>query len=129
MIGADTSARFLYLSCADDYYESLDMATALHPQTLLCYEMYDQPLDARAWCAAAAEHPYENWLQAGEISDGSEGHQCFGQSWVLGRSGLFGVLWAVRVCSAGIFAGLGDQKRGRDAPATAAETAALLEAA
>ena len=44
MIGADTSARFLTVACADDYYESLDMATALHPQTLLCYEMYDQPL-------------------------------------------------------------------------------------
>lgn len=44
MIGADTSARFIAVSCADDYYESLDMATALHPQTLLCYEMYDRPL-------------------------------------------------------------------------------------
>jgi len=44
MVGADTSARFLTVTCADDYYESLDMATALHPQTLLCYEMYDQPL-------------------------------------------------------------------------------------
>lgn len=44
MIGADTSARFLTVACADDYYESLDMETALHPQTLLCYEMYDQPL-------------------------------------------------------------------------------------
>ena len=44
MIGADTSARFISVECADDYYESLDMATALHPQTLLCYEMYDRPL-------------------------------------------------------------------------------------
>ncbi len=44
MIGADTSARFITVGCADDYYESLDMATALHPQTLLCYEMYDAPL-------------------------------------------------------------------------------------
>jgi DMSO/TMAO reductase YedYZ molybdopterin-dependent catalytic subunit len=44
MIGADTSARFLTVGCADDYYESLDMATALHPQTLLCWEMYEQPL-------------------------------------------------------------------------------------
>jgi DMSO/TMAO reductase YedYZ molybdopterin-dependent catalytic subunit len=43
-IGADLSARFVYVECADDYYESLDMPTALHPQTLLCYEMYDQPL-------------------------------------------------------------------------------------
>jgi DMSO/TMAO reductase YedYZ molybdopterin-dependent catalytic subunit len=44
MIGADTSARFVYVECADDYYESIDMATALHPQSMLCYEMYDQPL-------------------------------------------------------------------------------------
>jgi DMSO/TMAO reductase YedYZ molybdopterin-dependent catalytic subunit len=44
LIGADTTAKFIQVSCADDYYESLDMATALHPQTLLCYEMYDQPL-------------------------------------------------------------------------------------
>ncbi len=44
LIGADTSAKFITVGCADDYYESLDMATALHPQTLLCYEMYDRPL-------------------------------------------------------------------------------------
>src|ERR1700739_584098 len=44
MIGADPAARFVTVECADDYYESLDMATAMHPQTLLCYEMYDQPL-------------------------------------------------------------------------------------
>ena len=44
MIGADTAARFVTVECADDYYESLDMATALHPQTMLCYEMYGQPL-------------------------------------------------------------------------------------
>jgi len=44
LVGADRRARFLYFECADDYYESLDMATAMHPQSLLCYEMYDQPL-------------------------------------------------------------------------------------
>lgn len=44
LIGADASAKFITVQCADDYYESLDMATAMHPQTLLCYEMYDQPL-------------------------------------------------------------------------------------
>lgn len=43
-IGADLNARYVYVECADDYYESIDMATALHPQSLLCYEMYDQPL-------------------------------------------------------------------------------------
>lgn len=44
MTGADTTARFVTVACADDYYESLDMATALHPQTLLCWEMYEQSL-------------------------------------------------------------------------------------
>jgi len=44
MIGADTSARYITVGCADDYYETLDMETALHPQTLLCWEMYDRPL-------------------------------------------------------------------------------------
>jgi DMSO/TMAO reductase YedYZ molybdopterin-dependent catalytic subunit len=45
LVEADTHSRFLTVECADDYYESLDMATALHPQSLLCYEMYDKPLD------------------------------------------------------------------------------------
>jgi DMSO/TMAO reductase YedYZ molybdopterin-dependent catalytic subunit len=44
LIGADPAAKFITVNCADDYYESLDMETALHPQTLLCYEMYEQPL-------------------------------------------------------------------------------------
>jgi DMSO/TMAO reductase YedYZ molybdopterin-dependent catalytic subunit len=44
MVGADPGARFITVNCADDYYESLDMETARHPQTLLCYEMYEQPL-------------------------------------------------------------------------------------
>src|SRR6266849_1215869 len=47
VIGRFGGARlsdFLQAIGANDYYESLDMATALHPQTLLCYEMYEQPL-------------------------------------------------------------------------------------
>jgi len=43
-VGADLNARFLTVECADDYYETIDMTTALHPQSLLCFEMYDQPL-------------------------------------------------------------------------------------
>jgi len=44
LAGADPHARFLAVECADDYYESLDMPSAMHPQSLLCYEMYSQPL-------------------------------------------------------------------------------------
>jgi DMSO/TMAO reductase YedYZ molybdopterin-dependent catalytic subunit len=45
MVGADTSVNYVAVQCADDYYESIDMASALHPQSLLCYEMYGEPLD------------------------------------------------------------------------------------
>ena len=44
-VGADLNARYVEFDCSDDYYESIDMATMLHPQTLLCYEMYGRPLD------------------------------------------------------------------------------------
>ena len=33
-IGADLTARYVGFKCADDYYQSIDMPTALHPQTL-----------------------------------------------------------------------------------------------
>ena len=45
MVGADPSARYLTMTCADDYYESLDIETARHPQSLVCYEMAGRPLD------------------------------------------------------------------------------------
>lgn len=45
MVGADTSARYLYFDCGDRYYQSIDMESALHSQTLACWEMYGRPLD------------------------------------------------------------------------------------
>ena len=44
-LGADLGARYLEATCIDGYYESVDMETILHPQTLFCYEMYGKPLD------------------------------------------------------------------------------------
>ncbi len=34
-VGADTTAKYVGFKCADDYHTSIDMATALHPQTTL----------------------------------------------------------------------------------------------
>ncbi len=45
-VGADPAARFVEVGCLDDYYSSYDIESCLHPQTLLCYEMYGQPLSA-----------------------------------------------------------------------------------
>jgi DMSO/TMAO reductase YedYZ molybdopterin-dependent catalytic subunit len=43
-VGADTSAKYVGFKCADDYYTSIDMATALHPQTLLALRFADEIL-------------------------------------------------------------------------------------
>jgi DMSO/TMAO reductase YedYZ molybdopterin-dependent catalytic subunit len=43
-VGADPAARFVEVACLDFYYSSYDMASCRHPQTLLCYEMYGEPL-------------------------------------------------------------------------------------
>lgn len=37
-VGADLSAKYVAFKCADDYYTSIDMATALHPQTILALQ-------------------------------------------------------------------------------------------
>ena len=42
--GIDARARYLEVQCEDEYYETIDLESALHPQSLLCYEMYGQPL-------------------------------------------------------------------------------------
>ncbi|MFN7930441.1 MAG: molybdopterin-dependent oxidoreductase [Blastocatellia bacterium] len=44
LVGADPQARFVEFTCLDDYFTSYDIASCWHPQTLLCYEMYGQPL-------------------------------------------------------------------------------------
>jgi DMSO/TMAO reductase YedYZ molybdopterin-dependent catalytic subunit len=43
-VGADPQAKYVEFSCLDDYYSSFDIVSCQHPQTLLCYEMYGQPL-------------------------------------------------------------------------------------
>lgn len=37
-VGADLTARYVGFKCADRYYSSIDMATALHPQTILALD-------------------------------------------------------------------------------------------
>jgi DMSO/TMAO reductase YedYZ molybdopterin-dependent catalytic subunit len=43
-VGADLSAKYVGFKCLDDYYTSIDMATALHPQTLLTLRFDEQIL-------------------------------------------------------------------------------------
>lgn len=43
-VGADLGARYVGFKCADDYYTSIDMPTALHPQTILALTYDGQTL-------------------------------------------------------------------------------------
>ena len=49
-VGVDPQARFVVFHCLDNmdadtpYYESLDLGEARHPQTLLAWDLNDQPL-------------------------------------------------------------------------------------
>jgi DMSO/TMAO reductase YedYZ molybdopterin-dependent catalytic subunit len=47
LIEADTSAKYVGFKCADNYHSSIDMATALHPQTILALTFRDQVLPVK----------------------------------------------------------------------------------
>jgi DMSO/TMAO reductase YedYZ molybdopterin-dependent catalytic subunit len=44
LVGADTKAKFVWFRCAEDYTSSIDMPTALHPQTQMTFKFDDQIL-------------------------------------------------------------------------------------
>ena len=46
-IGADLTARYVGFKCADNYWTSIDMPTALHPQTQLTLHFGDELLPAQ----------------------------------------------------------------------------------
>lgn len=46
-VGADITARYVGFECADGYHTSIDMPSALHPQTLLALTYDRTPLPAR----------------------------------------------------------------------------------
>jgi DMSO/TMAO reductase YedYZ molybdopterin-dependent catalytic subunit len=45
-VNADTRARYVSFKCADGYYTSIDMESALHPQTILALDFLGAPLTA-----------------------------------------------------------------------------------
>jgi DMSO/TMAO reductase YedYZ molybdopterin-dependent catalytic subunit len=46
-IGADTRAKYVHFACAEGYSVSIDMPTALHPQTQMTFKFDGQILPAR----------------------------------------------------------------------------------
>ncbi len=46
LVNADTRAPYVAFRCADGYFESIDMPSALHPQTILALDFLGEPLTA-----------------------------------------------------------------------------------
>ena len=46
-IGADTRAKYVHFTCSEGYSSSIDMATALHPQTQMTFKFDDQILPTK----------------------------------------------------------------------------------
>ena len=46
-IGADTRAKYVHFACSEGYSSSIDMATALHPQTQMTFKFDDQILPTK----------------------------------------------------------------------------------
>ncbi|MBC7801017.1 MAG: molybdopterin-dependent oxidoreductase [Gemmatimonadaceae bacterium] len=74
-VGADLSAKYVAFKCADDYHGSIDMATALHPQTLLASKYagekladpFGYPLRLRTSTKLGFKNP--KWITAIEVTN------------------------------------------------------------
>ncbi len=74
-VGADLTAKYVAFKCADDYTESLDMASALHPQTILATryarERITDPFGFPVRLRTAVKLGFKNakWVTAIEVTN------------------------------------------------------------
>jgi DMSO/TMAO reductase YedYZ molybdopterin-dependent catalytic subunit len=74
-VGADLSCRYVAFRCADDYWGSIDMASALHPQTLLATKYageaiadpFGYPLRLRTAVKLGFKNP--KWITSIEVTN------------------------------------------------------------
>jgi DMSO/TMAO reductase YedYZ molybdopterin-dependent catalytic subunit len=74
-VGADLTAKYVYFICNDDYTESIDMATALHPQTRLATKYAGTPITdpfgypLRLRTSTKLGYKNAKWVKAIELSN------------------------------------------------------------
>jgi DMSO/TMAO reductase YedYZ molybdopterin-dependent catalytic subunit len=74
-IGADLTAKYVYFICNDNFTESIDMASALHPQTILATKYAGQfiadPFGYPLRLRTAVKLGYKNakWIRAIEVTN------------------------------------------------------------
>ena len=91
-VGADLTSKYVYFKCYDDYSTTLDMATALHPQTILATRYAGQrmgdPFGFPLRLRTSTKLGYKNakWITAIEVTDTNEGGfwEKAGENWFSG---------------------------------------------
>lgn len=74
-IGADLTAKYVYFICNDNFTESIDMASALHPQTILATkyagDFITDPFGYPLRLRTAVKLGYKNakWIKAIEVTN------------------------------------------------------------
>jgi DMSO/TMAO reductase YedYZ molybdopterin-dependent catalytic subunit len=88
-VGADLKAKYVAFQTADDYPSSIDMATALHPQTLLATKYAGEPIadpfgfPLRLRTATKLGYKNPKWITAIEVTNKYPGGnwEKLGESW------------------------------------------------
>jgi DMSO/TMAO reductase YedYZ molybdopterin-dependent catalytic subunit len=74
-VGADLTARYVYFICNDDFTESIDMASALHPQSILATKYAGAPITdpfgypLRLRTAVKLGYKNAKWITAIEVTN------------------------------------------------------------
>jgi len=74
-VGADLTAKYVYFICNDDFTESIDMASALHPQTILATKYADRlitdPFGYPLRLRTSTKLGYKNakWIKSIEVTN------------------------------------------------------------
>jgi DMSO/TMAO reductase YedYZ molybdopterin-dependent catalytic subunit len=74
-IGADLTAKYIYFICNDDFTESIDMASALHPQSILATKYAGAPITdpfgypLRLRTAVKLGYKNAKWIRAIEVTN------------------------------------------------------------
>lgn len=91
-VGADLTARYVTFRCDDNYVTSIDMPSALHPQTHLCLSMDGRPLERAHGFPLKLRIPtklgFKNAKHIGEIEVGNSftggTWETYGYNWFAG---------------------------------------------
>jgi DMSO/TMAO reductase YedYZ molybdopterin-dependent catalytic subunit len=74
-VGADLAAKYVYFICNDNFTESIDMASALHPQTILATKYAGSPITdpfgypLRLRTAIKLGYKNAKWIKAIEVTN------------------------------------------------------------